>query len=209
MRHLAEGAFLDQLCRFLERFALPLLDAHRHDAIVLARGLDGFPARFDLVRQRFLDVDVLAGGARLDRDRAVPVVGRGDENGVDVLALEQPLVVLVALDLDAGLQLGQVGDRVVEPHLVRLGDGDELAVGMTQEEAGDLVAAVAAADEAHADAAVRLPAPGSCWRRSLPGVAVARGVPASRVAPTVVLMNFLRSKRNPYGALLPAVSIGA
>ena len=37
----------------------------------------------DVVGARLLDVDVLAGVQRQQRDRRVPMVGRGDRHGVD------------------------------------------------------------------------------------------------------------------------------
>ena len=46
-----------------------------------------------IVRQRLLDVDILARRARVDRHRHVPVVGRADEHRVDVLAIQQRPVV--------------------------------------------------------------------------------------------------------------------
>ena len=56
------------------------------------------------MRQRLLDVDVLAGRAGVDRHRHVPVVGRGDQHGVDVLAGQQ-LVIVLGGD---GLGIGQL-----------------------------------------------------------------------------------------------------
>ena len=47
-----------------------------------------------IVRQRLFDVHVLAGRAGVDRDRHVPVVGRADHHGVDVLARQQLVIIL-------------------------------------------------------------------------------------------------------------------
>ena len=47
-------------------------------------------------RQRLLDVDVLAGAQRRDGHERVPVIGRGDDHRVDVLAVEHLAEVLDA-----------------------------------------------------------------------------------------------------------------
>ena len=54
-------------------------------AVLLDRGVDG-PALGDRVGQRLFAVDVLAGIGGGDADQAVPVVGRADADGVDVLS---------------------------------------------------------------------------------------------------------------------------
>ena len=62
---------------------------HLGDALVLlGRGHHG-PPLGDPVRQRLLAVHVLAGLAGHDRGDRVPVVGRGDDDRVDVLAIEE------------------------------------------------------------------------------------------------------------------------
>ena len=57
----------------------------------------------DRQRGRLLQVDVLAGLDRGDRDERVPVVGRADDDGVDVAVGEQLAVVGVAGDAVVGL----------------------------------------------------------------------------------------------------------
>ena len=54
------------------------------------RGLDHQPALADVVRTRLLDVDVLAGVGGEDRGRGVPVVRRGDPDGVDAPCRRAP-----------------------------------------------------------------------------------------------------------------------
>ena len=58
-----------------------------------SRRLDHLAAFGDRQRQRLLAVHVLARLAGVDRHQRVPVVGRGDDDGVDVLAVEQLAVV--------------------------------------------------------------------------------------------------------------------
>src|SRR5262249_55068176 len=47
-----------------------------------------------VVRERLLDVHVLPCGAGVHGDRHVPVVGRGDQDGIDLFKVEDTLVIL-------------------------------------------------------------------------------------------------------------------
>ncbi len=131
-----------------------------HDAVVLAGSVDHRAAFHERDRQRLLDVDVLArlaGGDHLDR---VPVVGGGDHDGVDVLAIEQDSKILDAGDVafelrNPGNPLAQTGESRVEPivgagqvRLIDIAQGDDLGVGMSEEPSEELAAAVADADKA-------------------------------------------------------------
>ena len=75
------------------------------DAVFGARGVDHAAAFEHGQRQWLLAVDVFAGLAGVDGGQRVPVVGRGDGDGVDVFAVEDAAVVAVAF---AGVAL--VGD---------------------------------------------------------------------------------------------------
>ncbi len=87
--------------------------AHLGDALVLlGRGHHG-PALGDPVRQRLLAVDVLAGLAGQDGRDRVPVVGRGDHDGVDILAVEHLAEIVVGLRLAVGRRLGPPQMRLV------------------------------------------------------------------------------------------------
>ena len=71
-----------------------------------------------VVGQRLLDVDILAGIAGVDGHRHVPVVGAADQDGVDVLAVEE-LAVMLGRD---GLGIRQLLRRV-EVGVVDVADG--------------------------------------------------------------------------------------
>ena len=73
----------------LERHCVPCCTI----ALILAGRLDHLPAFEDVVRCRLLDVHVLAGLAGPDRRQRVPVVGRGERNGVDRLVVEHRAIV--------------------------------------------------------------------------------------------------------------------
>ncbi len=92
---------LSQLVHFQPHLArvMPVtLVAELHDPLVLSGGLDHLAALPEIVAQRLLDVDVLAGLAGPDRHQRVPVIGRGGGHGVDVLVLQQLADVDVAVD---------------------------------------------------------------------------------------------------------------
>src|SRR5262249_30352394 len=64
------------------------LRAVLHDAVVLAGRLDGDPALVDVVTARLFDVDILAGLAGPDGHQRMPVIRRGDRDGVEVLVFQ-------------------------------------------------------------------------------------------------------------------------
>ena len=94
---------LDDLVRLLELRHAPLLHADLHDPAMPVLRLDRRRTLGEVVRQRLLDVDVLARGARVDEDRHVPVVRSPDHDGVDIAPLEHIAIV----DGDEGLRVRQ------------------------------------------------------------------------------------------------------
>ena len=119
-------------------------------APVPSRRLHHAPALGHAQRERLLDVDVLAGLERVDRLQRVPVVGRRDDDRVDVAPVEKPPVVLELLRRAADLRGGEV-----EVRLPQVADRHDLGVSLCEEAVEHLVAAVAEADEAEANAVVR------------------------------------------------------
>ena len=106
----ADAAVADELRCVSELDGGALLAADLEDA---AGGLDsiGHGAAFgDGERSGLLQVDVFAGANGIDGDERVPVVGRADEDGVDVFVCKQVVIVGVACDAIVGLaELGGVG----------------------------------------------------------------------------------------------------
>ena len=94
----------------------PPLEADLDDAVVLPRRLDHPPALTDGRGERLLGVDVLPGGAGGRHMDRVPVVGSGDDHGVDVLAVEQAAEVLHPLrrPAEVGLSRGDALALVLE-----------------------------------------------------------------------------------------------
>ncbi len=86
LAHVAEMTGAQESRRALVVLPGSLLRADLHDPPMARRRGDHPVALAHDVRQRLLDVDVLAGRARHDRHQRVPVVGRRDDDRVDVLA---------------------------------------------------------------------------------------------------------------------------
>ncbi len=102
------------------------LRADLHDALVLARGLDHLAAFPHVVAGGLLDVDVLAGLAGPDGGQRVPVVGRGDGDGVDFLVVEELAHVAVDPGLGA-LELLDLRRSAFLRFLVHVADGRHTA----------------------------------------------------------------------------------
>ena len=147
---LAELAFADDPVAGLDQVRrAAALRADLHDPAVLPRGGEHRLAFDHVDADRLLHVDV---GARLhggDHRQGVPVVGRGDEDDVEVFFREHLAVVgegprLLLRSLPLGDQLGRVGEHP----LVDVAQRDDLDRGdLDQPEQVDL-AVPAGADQA-------------------------------------------------------------
>jgi len=125
------------------------LAADLEDAVGGADGVDDFGAVGVDVDHGFFEVDVLAGFEGVDGGLFVPVVGGGDEDGVDVLAGEDLAVVAGGEEVGAPELFG-VGEAAV----VAVGGGDQLDAGNLQGEFGVALALNAGADEGELDVVV-------------------------------------------------------
>ena len=147
-----------------------------HDPAVVAGGGGHDLALIDRVGQRLLHVHVLAGGAGVDHLQAVPVVGRADDHGVDVVAVEQRAVVGVERRPAAAHRL-QVAGPPVEHAPVHVAEGGALHPGLLQQRPHVRETHAVHADGSDHDAVARgdrLPARGRGGRRPQRG-ARARG----------------------------------
>jgi hypothetical protein len=114
------------------------------------------------VGQRLLAIDVLAGAGGEDAGDGVPVVRRGDDDGIDVFALEEIAEVGVRLTA-LELALALLGGVVVGGHLLggvaalgdHVADGHDLDVWGAEEAAQVAAAHGADADEPEGEAVVR------------------------------------------------------
>ena len=164
--HGADRAVLDPLDRLAMALGGAALVAHlRRDPCLL--GDARHETRLtDVVGERLLAVDVLAGLHRGDRDERVQVIGRGDQDGVDrLLLLEHDPEVLVdrarvirrlagivrfhfRLHRPAARLAAEVPARQV-PLLGRIGQRDDLAVRLLEQGPGVGPALAAGADDRH------------------------------------------------------------
>ena len=129
------------------------LDADGEDLLGPGLGLGDPPGLVDGVAHRLLAIDVLAGVHRVDGHLGVPVVGRADHDGVDVLGGED-LAIVLGDQRAVVLQAAELGDGV-EP----AADDDPLAVDGNPDVL-DFLAAVP--DVADADDVDGLALPASC-----------------------------------------------
>lgn len=135
-----------------------LLHTHLADPVVDARRLHNPWPFFNRQRQRLFHVDVFAGVQRVDGATAVPVVRRGDKNGIDVLGIEQFAVVVEALRFSRLLL------RPVDAVPVDVADRGHVHLIGVHERAHHAGAATAAADKAQLNALIGAHHPGITCR---------------------------------------------
>ena len=127
------------------------LHAGLDDAVVFAGGFDKEAALAEVVGDGFFDVDIFASGAGENGGGGVPVVGSGDDDGVDLFIFEDAAEIGAAADLAvAGFIGGRLG--LFQARLIDVAEMGEAGGG----DAGKLlghegVAAAADADDADAD----------------------------------------------------------
>ena len=112
----------------------------------------------NVVRGGLLDVHVLAGGDGVHHLLAVPVIGRRNEHGVDVLPLEDAAIVADDIELEG---LARRRHPLIEPRLVDLGRREELTILLPTERVEHTAATVAGADDCHAHPIVGALDPGA------------------------------------------------
>ena len=130
--------------------ARPLLGADLADSLVTPGRGDHGPALADVVGDGLLAVDVLLGHAGEDERDGVPVIGRADDDGVNVFPIEDRAKVDARLRLLAGLPLDPLGRPVGVP-LIDVGEGGDRDLGSLHEDVEVVGSLSAAADEGHPD----------------------------------------------------------
>jgi len=151
----ADGAIAQQLHRLDFVLRGPALHPHLHHAIVFASGLHHLAAFPEFVAGGLLHVHVFARLAGPDSRERVPVITRGDRDGVDILVFEKlPDVLIGLLGFISGGLFGEC-DGPLDLRLVDIADGRHARLGQLRV-AGDVVAPTAAhADYGDVDAVVR------------------------------------------------------
>ena len=104
-----------------------LLGADGHDLVVLAGRCDHRLPLGYVVSDRLFDVDVLAGHHRLDRRQGVPVVGGGDDDRIDIFAIEHGPVVACGIGRVSFCFLDPFSGLAGVP-IIHVGNRDELHI---------------------------------------------------------------------------------
>src|SRR5690606_36226206 len=151
---LSDATISNQLASLQELARRALLASGLKDAAEASRRIDHATALLDREGERLLAVDVLSGLARMDRDERVPVIGHGDDDGVDVLAIEKRPVVL---RLEA--RPFEARRRAIEKALVDVAQRDRWKRAIAKVSAEMPASHSADADEPDADPVVRIGCP--------------------------------------------------
>ena len=150
----ADGAVAQMLNGFDHAGVGARLAAVLANAIVLLDRAHQLTSFKRVMRAGLFDVDVLAGLAGPDGHERVPMIGRGDGNGVDLFVLEQ------LAHIDVGFWPGQAhlfdfADALARNVFVDIAERGELGLRDVREAADMIVAAAAHSADGHADAIVR------------------------------------------------------
>ena len=143
----------DPFERFPDARVRPVLRPALHDPIVFPRRLHRLAAHPDIVRDRLLNVHVLARLAAPDHDERVPVVRRRRHHAVHVLVVEHPPHILVRRHLNP-LSI-EPGHLPVEHLAVAIAQGCNPHPFHAGEHRNVRFAATAESHDGHADILVR------------------------------------------------------
>ena len=127
------------------------LGAVLDDAVVFAGGFNALASFKDVVAAGFLNINVFAGLASPDGDEGMPVVGRGDGDGVDAFVFQKFANVGVGGDL-GGLVFFQLVHSAADDVVVNVAESGDADAGNAAE-AADMRAS-ASVDANHGDSNV-------------------------------------------------------
>ena len=128
---------------------LLLLGSELDDAVIFAGRLDHPPAFDDIVAGGLLDVNILAGLAGKHSQKRMPVVGRGDRDGVDRLVVEQAAKVFLDLRRLSGRTFDGL-HGLGEHRIIDVADRDDLGLRVSGKHLGMIESAVAQTDDGDA-----------------------------------------------------------
>src|SRR5258707_12961366 len=105
----------------------PLLGANLDNAFVFLGRVDHRSALDDVVRQPLFAIDVLAISAGADQHVSVPVIGRADDDGIKVFALDDFAKILLRLNYFSGpIGFLDIIKRLLDLIIVRITQADDL-----------------------------------------------------------------------------------
>ena len=120
----AAAAGADQFAGFLKVRHTTLLHPNLHNAFVFFLSVESVLPFREIVGQRLFDIHILAGGAGVHRHGNMPVIGRADQDRVDVLALENFHVIFGG----EGAWIGQLAS-LFEVLVVNVTNGGDANIG--------------------------------------------------------------------------------
>ena len=128
-----------------ELLAAALLATHLQDAVVSTHGTLYGQSLGDGIGQRLLQIDVLAGLERMDGHEGMPVVGRGNLDGIDILTLEHTLILFIDVATHRHalllLPLGHIATEALALDAVHIAAGSHLHA-RTAREAAEVAASL-------------------------------------------------------------------
>ena len=130
--------------------ARPSLRAVLHDALVLARGLDGDPSFVDVMAARLFDVDVFSCMTGMNHLQGVPMVGSGDDHRIKIFPVKKFSIVAELFGLVPDFCGSEFPIR-----LIQVTDCHRLTIFLFEETTQDLVASIAETDETHSQPFIR------------------------------------------------------
>ncbi len=116
----SEAAALDEIDCILKVRPAALLHAALQNLLAGAHGFREGGTLFDGVRDGLFEIDIFAGGNGVDGHGDVPVVGRRDEDGIDLFT-EHLVIINVGGGKPVGARLDGIAARAVD-----VADGDDL-----------------------------------------------------------------------------------
>src|SRR5438105_1366296 len=123
------------------------LGAHLDDALVTPGSFQHGPAFIDSFCEGLFDINIFAGLAGVNGRQRVPMVGCGDEDTIDVFAIEHTAEVLDGIGSMAAL-LFDIGDGPDQHLVIDVADDRAINLLVLQEDAQDIAATTATTDNA-------------------------------------------------------------
>ena len=151
--HFAQLAGANEITGLDDVLATAPLRPHLDDALVALGRLEHRAPFVNGLGERLLDIHILPGLAGEDGRQGVPMVGRGDEHHIHILAIEHAVEVLHRIGFPAALLLANL-DPFGDPRFVHVADHDAVHLGVEEETFKVALSHAAAADQAEADLVV-------------------------------------------------------
>jgi hypothetical protein len=134
--NLSQPALSDNLYCFLKMLRRPLLRAYLDDTIVSASRIHHSSTFIDGQRKRLFHVDVLASLAGRDHRKRVPVIGSGNDDGINILQIKKPSEVVEEWSLFSIESETRISESAFYAAFIYVGESGDLDVGDSCKQAG-------------------------------------------------------------------------